>query len=93
MLDEAEAMEEVEKDMTNAFSKINDEKSKNVKGNYSIQDYAIAFIYGMGNVQRERFKKMLQQGIKCGESVALNYGVDYNDLINEVKRILEVEEK
>lgn len=79
--------------MTNAFSKINDEKSKNIKGIYSIQDYAIAFIYGMGNVQRERFKKMLQQGIKCGESVALNYGVDYNDLINEVKRILEVEEK
>ena len=79
--------------MTSAFSKINEEKSKNTNGKYSIQDYAISFIYGMGNTQRERFKKMLQHGIKCGESVALNYGVDYNDLINEVKRILDVEVK
>lgn len=79
--------------MTNAFSKIEEEKSNNINGKYSIQDYAIAFIYGMGNSQRERFKKMLQNGIKCGESVALNYGVDYNDLMNEVKRILNVEVK
>ena len=67
--------------------------TQNKSGNYSITDYAISFIYGMGTTQRERFKKMLEQGIRCGESVALNYGVDYDDLINEVKRILDVEEK
>ena len=79
--------------MTRSFNEIDKEKSKNTSGKYTIQDYALAFIHGMGNVQRERFKKMLQNNIKCGESVALNYGVDYNDLMNEVKRILNVEVK
>lgn len=61
-------------------------------GNYSIEDYAITFVYGMGKSQRDRFKKMLEQNIKCGESVAYNYGVDYDKLMQEVKRILKVEE-
>lgn len=62
------------------------------KTNFSIEDYAITFVYGMGKTQRDRFKKMLEQNIKCGESVAYNYGVNYDDLIKEVKRILKVEE-
>ena len=68
------------------------EKSTN-NGKFNTEDYAIAFIYGMSKTQRDRFKKMLEQGIRCGESVALNYGVDYNELMNEVKRILKVEVK
>ena len=67
-------------------------KSNVDKSNFSIEDYAITFVYGMGKTQRDRFKKMLEQNIKCGESVAYNYGVDYGDLISEVKRILKVEE-
>jgi len=77
--------------MVNSFTKVNEEKSKKLNGIYTVEDYAIAFVYGMGKSQRERFKNMLQQGIKCGESVALNYGIDYNDLMQEVKRILNVE--
>jgi hypothetical protein len=75
-------MVEVEKDTTKLMK----------NGKFSIQDYAIAFIYGMGKNQRNRFKEMLNQGIECGESVAVNYGIDYKDFIKEVKRILEVEE-
>ena len=61
-------------------------------GQFSIEDYAIAFVYGMGKKQRDRFKKMLEHNIKCGESVADSYGVDYNQFITEVKRILKVSE-
>ena len=61
-------------------------------GTYTIEDYAKAFINGMGETQKERFKKMLENGIKCGLSIADNYGVDYNTFIKEVKKQLEVEE-
>ena len=88
MVDEVKGMEEVGKDMDRTFLTV--EKSAN-NGKYNIEDYAIAFVYGMGNTQRSRFKNMLKQGIRCGESVALNYGVDYDTLMNEVKRILNVE--
>ena len=66
--------------------------SKSNNGKFSVEDYAITFVYGMGKTQRERFKKMLENNIKCGESVANNYRVDYDSLIKEVKRILKVEE-
>ena len=91
LLEEAKDMEEVERDMDNTLSKL--EKPLDKKGIYTIEDYAIAFVYGMGYTQRNRFKKMLEQGIKCGECVALNYGVNYDDLIKEVSRILKVEVK
>ena len=87
--EEAKDMEEVGKDMDRTLlTKQGVEKSNN--GVFSIEDYAIAFVYGMGKHQRDRFRRMLSNGIKCGESVALNYGVDYDQLINEVKRILKV---
>jgi hypothetical protein len=60
---------------------------------YTITDYAVTFIYGMSKTQRERFKKMLEQGYTCGESIADNYGVDCKLFIEEVKKILNVEEK
>lgn len=82
-------MAEVEKDIANILM---DEKRKDSKGNYNVEDYAIAFVFGMNLTQRNRFKQMLQHGIKCGESVALNYGIDYDDLMKEVKRILKIEE-
>ena len=69
------------------------QKENNFNGKYSISDYAISFVYGMGKTQRERFKEMLEQGISCGQSIASNYGVDYDELMKEVKRILDVEEK
>lgn len=62
----------------------------NKNGQFSVEDYAIAFVYGMGKNQRERFKQMLEHNIKCGESVAYSYGVDYDKLMTEVKRILKV---
>ena len=61
-------------------------------GRFSTKDYAITFVYGMGKTQRERFKKMLEQGIECGISVADSYGVNYQDFITEVKKILNVED-
>lgn len=61
------------------------------KGEYSIQEYVLAFIYGMSETQRERFKKMLENNIECGMSVAESYGVDYNDFIKEVKKQFKLE--
>lgn len=60
-------------------------------GNYTIQDYAASFVYGMGETQRNRFKEMLKNNIQCGISVAKSYGVDYTDFINNVKKLLKVE--
>ena len=37
-------------------------------------------------------KKMLENGIESGMSIARNYGVDYKDFIKEVKRQLKVKE-
>lgn len=89
--EEEKDMAEAEKNMIN--TPIDAKSIKPMKnGKFSIQDYAITFVYGMGISQRERFKQMLEQGIKCGESVAISYGVDYDQLMNEVKRILNVEE-
>ena len=65
-------------------------KIEPIKANYTIQDYARAFIDGMGETQRNRFRKMLENGIKCGMSVADNYGVDYEQFIQEVKKQMEV---
>lgn len=58
--------------------------------NYTIEDYAKSFINGMGETQRGRFKKMLENGIKCGMSVADNYGIDYDEFIKEVKKQMGV---
>ena len=59
--------------------------------NFTIKDYATAFLEGMGETQKARFKKMLENDIKCGLSVAENYGIDYDDFILEVKKQMEVE--
>ena len=58
--------------------------------NPTIKEYAIAFINGMGETQKNRFKKMLENGINCGMSIADNYGVDYDDFITEVKKQMGV---
>ena len=58
--------------------------------NYTIEDYAKSFINGMGETQKSRFKKMLENGINCGMSVANSYGVDYDKFIEEVKKQMEV---
>ena len=67
-----------------------DKKLSERGGVYSIQDYAVSFVYGMGKEQRNRFRQMLQKGYECGESIAKNYGVEYKPFIKEVKRIMEV---
>ena len=59
-------------------------------GNFTIADYAKSFINGMGETQKERFKKMLENDMKCGMSVAENYGINYDDFIEEVKKQMEV---
>jgi len=46
------------------------------------------FVNGMGATQRERFKTMLQNGIKCGESFAKSYGVPAEEFILEVRKII-----
>lgn len=62
----------------------------NSKKEYSIEEYANAFINGMGETQRNRFKKMLENGIKCGMSIADNYHIDYDEFIIEVKKQMGV---
>lgn len=61
--------------------------------NFTIKDYAKAFINGMGQTQRQRFKQMLDNNIQCGMSVADNYGIDYDKFIAEVKNELNEEVK
>ena len=56
----------------------------------TIKDYAIAFVDGLGKTQKDRFKRMLENGILCGMSVADSYGIDYDKFINEVKLILNI---
>lgn len=90
-VDKEKDMAEMEKDMANIPVDAKSNTSMH-NGTFSIEDYAITFVYGMGKNQRDRFKKMLDQGIRCGESVAVSYGVDYDDLMKEVKRILNVED-
>lgn len=58
---------------------------------FTIKEYASSFITGMGDTQRMRFKKMLENGINCGMSVADSYGINYNEFISEVKKQLEVD--
>ncbi len=58
--------------------------------NYTVEEYAKAFINGMEETQRNRFKKMLENGIKCGMSVADNYGINYDEFIEEVKKQMGV---
>ena len=67
-------------------------KEKPIENNgiYTTEDYVRAFISGMGETQKLRFKKMLENGIECGLSVADNYGIDYEDFIKEVKKQMEV---
>ena len=60
--------------------------------NYSIQEYVSAFLSGLGDSQRDRFKQMIQIGIKSGMSIAESYGIDYDDFITEVKKQLNMEE-
>ena len=57
----------------------------------NVKEYAKSFLNGMGEIQRMRFKRMLENGINCGMSVAEGYGVDYNTFIKEVKNQLEVD--
>lgn len=61
-----------------------------LNANPTIEEYAFAFIDGMGDTQKTRFKKMLENGIKCGMSVAESYGIDYDEFINEVKKQMGV---
>lgn len=61
-------------------------------GNYTINDYAASFVYGMGEKQRERFKQMITHNIQCGMSVAKSYGVDYDGFMDKVKKLLKVED-
>lgn len=60
-------------------------------GKYTTEEYAIAFISGMGESQQKRFKQMLQNNIPSGMGVAESYGVDYEEFIKEVKKHLKVE--
>lgn len=60
---------------------------------FTIQQYALAFLSGLGDTQKERFKKMLENGFEAGMSVAKNYGINYNDFIKEVKSQLNIKEE
>lgn len=52
------------------------------------QNCAGLFVNSMGEAQRTRFKKMLESGVPCGQSVAQSYGVPLNEFISEVKKII-----
>lgn len=60
-------------------------------GHYTISEYATAFLSGLGETQKERFRQMLLNGIESGMSIARSYGVDYKEFITEVKKQLNVE--
>lgn len=82
--------------MINRLIDINPIITYGINNNYidinpTLLDYAAAFVNGMSETQRKRFKKMLESGIECGLSVAENYNVNYEDFIKEVKKLLNVE--
>ena len=78
-------------DMNHIISIPKENKISQINENATVQDYAIAFINGLSDTQRERFKKMLENKIECGISVAKSYGIDYNKFITEVKKLLKVD--
>lgn len=59
-------------------------------GAYTIPEYVTVFLEGLDKNQKDRFKKMLQNGIKSGMSVADSYGINYDEFINEVKSQLTI---
>lgn len=71
---------------------INETKQNKVANliNASVTEYAIAFLDGLSDTQRNRFKKMLENNIECGMSVAESYGIKYEDFIKEVKNQLNI---
>lgn len=62
-------------------------------GGFTIQQYVLSFLSGLGQTQKERFKKMLENGFEAGMSIAKNYGVDYNEFMKEVKKQLNIKEE
>lgn len=59
-------------------------------GAYTIAEYATVFLEGLDKNQKDRFKKMLQNGIKSGMSIADSYGISYDDFIQEIKNQLNI---
>ena len=52
------------------------------------KDCAISFVDNLKGEQRNRFKKMLDMGIECGEGIAKAYNVPFTEFISEVKAII-----
>lgn len=59
-------------------------------GRFTVEQYVSTFLNGLGETQRNRFKKMIELGIKSGMSVAKSYGLDYDEFITEVKKQLKI---
>ena len=54
----------------------------------TVQNCARLFVGGMGETQRERFRRMIQIGAGCCESIAQAYSVPLDEFVAEVKRII-----
>lgn len=50
--------------------------------------YAQAFVDSLSDAQRKQFKKMLENGVEVGRSIAETYGVPLKQFIMEVKSII-----
>lgn len=46
------------------------------------------FVDGMGDNQRDRFKRMMQSGVEVGRSIAQTYEVPLDEFIDEVRKII-----
>lgn len=60
----------------------------NYSKNNNINIYAQTFINSLTIAQRKQFKKMIENGIEVGRSVAETYGVPLKQFIEEVRSII-----
>lgn len=60
---------------------------------YTVEEYASAFLSGLSETQRNRFKKMVQNNYRCALNVVHMYGVDYDKFLTAVKQQLNIKEE
>jgi len=57
-------------------------------GNYTVEEYAKAFIDGLEEHKKDRFRTMLNRGMSIGRNIADIYKVDYNEFIAALKKLI-----
>lgn len=64
------------------------ENTKVIASKFNPIDCARLFVDGLKDDQRIKFKRMIENNIKCGEGIAKAYNIPYETFISQVKSII-----